>query len=133
MRQLWMALRYSSTLPVRAILAVSMLVRAVLILWVEADADIAHMISVAPAYEWAALFGVNGLLLTWRILDNRPRVELTRAINVATCSVLGGYIGSIVAHLGALPSSDGDTAVLLLFAVWVTLRTNLTASDKESA
>lgn len=133
MRQLWTALRYSSTLPVRTMLALSMLVRAALLLAVEVDGDIAHMIRLAPAYEWAALFGVNGLLLVWRILDSRPRIELTRYINVATCGVFGAYITSLVSALGALPSSDGDTAVLLLFAVWVTLRTNLTASDRESA
>jgi len=133
MNQLLLAFRYSSTLPIRAMLALSMLLRAVLIATVTYDSDIAHMIDIAPTYEWALLFGANGVLLLWRIMDSVPRIELTRFINVATCGVLGGYIVALISHLGDLPSSDGDTAVMLIFAIWVTMRTNLTASDRESA
>lgn len=135
MNHLWLSLRYSSTMPVRIMLAVAMIVRALLILPAAFDAKQNSNIvyEFAAPLTWALAFGLIGSLLLWRIFDRRTRLDITRAINATACGVFGAYFLGVIYGLGYLPPGIADTGVLILASMWVTLRTDLTASDKETA
>ena len=137
MRHVWYAFRYSSPLPVRVMLAIAALLWAILLavdparLAVEAPYDI--LFRIAPRWIWAVLFAVDGLLLTWRIVDARNLVGVTRIVNAATCGLWSLYICATAGSQHYLPPDAADEIAILLAAAWATLRTDLTQSDKETA
>lgn len=135
--QLWMSLRYGSTIPMRIALALAALVFAASLVlspsgpaWFRIYTGPMHG---AEVWQWAAVFGANGVLLLWRVLDRRVRIGLTRFINACSCALWVGYVCATAATIGSLSPDLAGEAVLALGAVWVTLRTDLTQSDRESA
>ena len=129
---LWDALRYSSPLPVRFFLSISSLLWCIFLLsGVHAiESDPVYM---APRGAWAALFGLNGLLLAWRIFDTKARIGITRIINASTVALWLIFLGVTLETYGCLPPDSGDEIGTLLAAIWTTLRTSLTVGDRGSA
>jgi len=137
MNGIWISLRYSSALPVRALLAIAAWIWSILFLaasWhLAAEPSYQLLFTLAPAKTWSSLFLIDAAALIWRIVDRRPRIGWTRAINAYTCGLWALYIACSVQVRGYLaPDCAGDVA-MLLGAIWATLRTDLTVSDRESA
>jgi hypothetical protein len=134
---LWLSIRYSSTLPIRCVLAVAATIWALLFAFaparITADPVYAFITSLAAAPVWSALFAVDAMLLTWRIFETRSRIGWSRIINACTCGLWMLYIVCSIEALGYLAPDIADDIAMMICAAWCTLRTDLTVSDRESA
>lgn len=137
LRPLWRTLRYSSAMPIRWMLAICALLWAVFMLTSPAamagDPVYQAMFRMMPREAWAAAFGVDGVLLLWRIVDVHPRIGATRLINSATVGLWSVFLCLTTKVYGSLPPDAADAFGILLAAMWATLRTDLTLDDRENA
>lgn len=122
----------------RIVIATSLLVRSLLLAPFSYDQETALpgarvlFTHISPT-GWCAMFGLLGLLMLWRIIDHKPRREITRTINTLVCALYTGYCMVLVTGLGYAPPELADPVVITLAAIWVTLRTDLTVNDRETA
>lgn len=135
--QLANALRYSSNLPVRFILAMTSFIWGFSLML--ADDNLKYtlyysvMFEAAPKPHWAVLFISNGVLLTWRMLAWRSRVGWSRIINSMTFAVYFAVLWLSTVGMGYFWPSNSSELVLCVMALWASLRTDFTASDRETA
>lgn len=137
MNHIWTALRYASTMPVRIMLMCASYLWSFFLL-IAPDRIMRfptyqHLLSEGGKYGWAAFFFLNGTLLLWRIVDLRPRAGVLRLINALSCCLWAAYVGTSIASLGYIKPDLADPIVFLLSAGWLTLRTDLTISDRATA
>jgi hypothetical protein len=134
---IWISLRYSSTLPLRGGLAVSAALWAVLFLFAPARLDVdpvyAFLFALAPPFVWAGIYAIDALALLWRIVETRPRVGWTRVINAATCGLWAMYLACALHARGFIAPDFADDVAMLVGAIWCTLRSDMNVSDRESA
>ena len=123
--QLWMALRYGSTIPTRLALVIGSELYAIAVFNRPPPGG-------AP-WQWSMVFAVIGLLILWRIIDRRVCIGLTRFVNACTCALYIGYCAATISVVGLLTPGIAGQAVFALASIWVVLRTDLTQSDRESA
>lgn len=135
--QLVVALRYSSNLPIRLVLAMTSLLWALALFVAPASLDstpyYAALCKTAPRPFWAGMFLLNSMALWWRIIAVRPRVVWARLVNSWTFAL---YLVMIVASsisAGYFVPSNAAELMLCLMALWATLRTDLTQGDRETA
>lgn len=138
MNRLWLALRYSSTLPLRSVLAVTAAMWSLLFVLAPSPSLSALptyqlMSEFAPAQFWPSVFALDALALTWRIVERHPRIGWTRLINAMTCGLWTMYLACLVEVYGFAPPGCAAVVGILLCAIWCTLRTDLTLGDRESA
>lgn len=126
------ALQYGSNVPVRAALAIACLFWSVglLMLTSAKNPQIYRLMSDTHPDWWAAVFAINSALLWWRIFDRRPRAHLGRLINALTSTLWLAVTISTIAGEGFLAAAGSMT--FFLMSLWVSVRTDLTPSDKES-
>lgn len=131
------ALRYSSTLPVRVMLAMAALVwAAAFALAPDRVLDeplYVSLLRAAPRWIWVALSAADGIALAWRLIARNPRIGVTRAVNAATCGMWTMYVAASVASVGYLSPSISGGVALLAASIWVSLRTDMTQSDRDTA
>lgn len=93
----------------------------------------AHLLAEGGRYGWASLFFLNGTLLLWRILDLRARAGALRLVNALSICLWAAYVGTSITSLGYVKPDLADPVVLLIAAIWLTLRTDLTVADRATA
>lgn len=133
--QLAQALKYSSVLPVRLILAIASFITAVsfAINLNEVLSCYNAVTRPAPNWAWAVLYASNSAALWWRIFSRKPRAGASRVVNSFT---FGLYFASVcTSGIGSSYLSPGSSAeaVLCLMALWVAVRTDFTKNDKATA
>lgn len=135
--QLVQALKYSSVLPVRLILACTSLLTAASFAFaaesVTASVWYLRAFSVLPLWAWAVLFAANGAALWWRIISNKPRAGLSRIINSWTFGLYFANVWTTSASAGYFPPGNSAELMLCLMALWTAIRTDFTKSDKDTA
>lgn len=131
------ALKYSSVLPVRLILAMTSLITALsLIVGPEAITSSTYytkMFSAMPRWLWAALFAGNGIALWWRIISDRPRTGMSRVINSWTFGLYFANVWTSSASIGYFSPGNSAELMLCLMALWTAIRTDFTKSDRDTA
>lgn len=130
-------LRYASPLPIRILLAIAALLRSIFYLTAQPRIDKAPMyhalMEIMPLEAWGVVFFANFLLLSWRIVDKRPRIGWSRLINSSTCFLWSIYVCANVYTLGFLRPDCSSEIAMMLAATWATLRTDLTNGDRAAA
>lgn len=91
------------------------------------------LLSAAPRWFWVALSAADGIALAWRLIARNPRIGVTRAVNAATCGMWTMYVAASVSSVGYLSPSMSGGVALLAASIWVSLRTDMTQSDRDTA
>lgn len=134
---IWISLRYCSTIPVRFFIALCSLISGSLFIFApDSIGELARykfLFALFSPTVWGSIFLLDGLLLLWRIFDDHSRVALSRLINVATFFL---WLMFTVASAWALDYCCPDLAasiVIILATIWTTLRTDFNPSDVRAA
>lgn len=137
MNKIWLSLRYTSTIPVRGTLVLAALGWGLLFLFASPQVALnpvyTFLFSLASQDLWSALFLVDAALLLWRMVETRTRVGVTRLVNAYTCGLWALFLACSIKARGYVAPDCADDIAIFLAAVWCTLRTDLTVSDRESA
>lgn len=135
--QLVRALKYSSVLPVRLILAMTSLITAVSFIAgpeaINSSPYYTRMFSALPLWLWAVLYAGNGIALWWRIISNKPRAGMSRVINSWTFGLYFANVWTSSASIGYFSPGNSAELMLCLMALWTAIRTDFTKSDRDTA
>ena len=135
--ELVQALKYSSVLPVRLILAMTSLLTAIsLAVGHESISESPYYtrtFAALPLWVWAALYATNSAALWWRIISNKPRTGLSRLINSWTFGLYSANVWTTSASIGYFPPGNSAELMLCLMALWASIRTDFTRTDRETA
>lgn len=135
--QLVQALKYSSILPVRMVLAMSSVFTSLALVFGPSSMsglpDYARLFEAAPKWVWASLYATNGVALWWRIVANKPRAGVSRVVNSWTFGLYFSWIWISSTSLGYFPPGNASESMLCLMALWSAIRTDFTHCDRETA
>lgn len=124
-------------MPTRCTLAITAGLLSIALLCAPAQIEYRPMFATMLAGHgkqvWAAIFGLDAVLLLCRIVDTRSRIGLSRLINASTCGLWCGYVAATTAAVGYLGPDDAAEVALAIAAAWCALRTDLTQNDRETA
>lgn len=135
--QLAQALKYSSNLPIRLVLAMTSLLFAFSLAFgpdaIEASRYYSVMFSAAPRWHWVLMFTANSAAMWWRIFSCRSRVGWSRIINSWTFALYLTVVYTSSMGVGYFLPGNSAELMLCLMALWTAIRTDLTEGDRDTA
>jgi peptidoglycan/LPS O-acetylase OafA/YrhL len=127
-----LGLQYGSNVPIRAALALAAMFWSFGLVFVATNDghQLYRLMADSHPLIWAIVFGIDSLLLWWRILDRKQRPHLGRLINALTSSMWLAITTATLIDSGFLAAAGGMT--FFLMSLWAAARTDLTNSDRET-
>lgn len=127
-----LGLQYGSNVPIRAALALAAMFWAfgLIVVAINPGQQAYRLMSDAHPLLWALVFGLDSVVLWWRILARKPRPHLGRMINAVTSTLWLSVTTSTLIDSGFLAAAGGMT--FFLMSLWAAARTDLTNSDRET-
>lgn len=135
--QIFDALKYSSNLPIRLVLAMTSLLFSMALALGPPMLDTSRYYSVmfqgAPRWVWALVFALNSAGLWWRIISYKSRTGWSRVINSWTFGLYMTVVYTSSLGVGYFLPGNSAELMLCIMALWTALRTDFTEADRDTA